>query len=166
MSVETPFVVSLSWYNGLGYVPGPTRVTMNLYQGALACEPTREAARRGEFALVVNCAGDVETPSLPAGVETIHIRLRDNKDPMPLQQRLQLQVVIRHIQAVLARGQKVLVACAMGLNRSSLVVGATLRTLGASGDQAVALIRKARGPFALKVGGGPYFETLIRRGLV
>lgn len=155
-----PYVVGLEWCEGLGYVPGPTRVFHNLYQGALACEPSRVAARRGEFDLVVLCAHDVELPTMPSRVERLHLRLQD-KPKLNLSERLQVQAAVRRILAVLHKDRKVLVACAMGLNRSSLVVGKTLRHLGATPSQAVALIQRARGPFALRVGGGPYFQELI-----
>jgi hypothetical protein len=49
----------------------------------------------------------------------------------------------------LNRGRRVLVRCKAGLNRSGLLVAATLVVRGASPDEAVARIRQCRGPRAL-----------------
>ncbi|MBJ7357852.1 dual specificity protein phosphatase [Nocardioides sp.] len=46
-------------------------------------------------------------------------------------------------------GRRVLVRCSGGLNRSGLVVAASLVRLGHAPDDAIALVRRARGPWAL-----------------
>lgn len=46
-------------------------------------------------------------------------------------------------------GRRVLVRCSGGLNRSGLVVASTLVRLGHGPDDAIALVRQARGPWAL-----------------
>ena len=46
-------------------------------------------------------------------------------------------------------GRRVLVRCSGGLNRSGLVSALALTHLGRSADEAVALVRAARGPWAL-----------------
>lgn len=56
-------------------------------------------------------------------------------------------------------GHRVLVTCNMGLNRSGVVTAMTLRRLGMSPDQAIGLVRRARGQRALS---NPQFEALIR----
>lgn len=55
-------------------------------------------------------------------------------------------------------GDRVLVTCAMGWNRSGLVSGLALRALGARPADAVTLVRKARGPNAL---GNAVFERFV-----
>lgn len=47
-------------------------------------------------------------------------------------------------------GKRILITCGAGLNRSGLVTGLTMRNLGFTADDAVALIRRARGPNAIK----------------
>lgn len=49
----------------------------------------------------------------------------------------------------LVQGDRVLVRCQAGLNRSSLVAGLVLKNLGYTGQEAVDMIRKARSPWAL-----------------
>jgi hypothetical protein len=56
-------------------------------------------------------------------------------------------------------GRRVLVRCSGGLNRSGLVVGATLVRLGHAPDDAIALVRRARGPWALT---NPGFVSYLR----
>lgn len=58
-----------------------------------------------------------------------------------------------------AAGRRVLVRCSGGLNRSGLVVASTLVRLGHEPDAAIALVRRARGPWALT---NPAFVTHLR----
>lgn len=54
-----------------------------------------------------------------------------------------------HVVSELAAGRKVLVRCAGGLNRSGLVAALTLVKQGRAPDEAIDLVRAARGPWAL-----------------
>lgn len=66
------------------------------------------------------------------------------------------QMVARHLRA----GQRVLVSCAMGLNRSALVAAIAMHDVhGMDADEIVARIRRARGAWALS---NPNFEKLLR----
>ena len=56
-------------------------------------------------------------------------------------------------------GRRVLVRCSGGLNRSGLVVASTLVRLGHTPDEAIGLVRGARGPWALT---NPAFVTFLR----
>lgn len=56
-------------------------------------------------------------------------------------------------------GRRVLVRCSGGLNRSGLVVASTLVRLGHTPDEAIGLVRRARGPWALT---NPAFVTHLR----
>ncbi len=47
-------------------------------------------------------------------------------------------------------GQRILVTCAMGLNRSGLVTALALIDLGSTPDQAIVLVRKSRGALSLR----------------
>ena len=55
--------------------------------------------------------------------------------------------------------RRVLVRCSGGLNRSGLVVASALVRLGHPPDEAIALVRRARGPWALT---NPGFVTYLR----
>jgi hypothetical protein len=59
----------------------------------------------------------------------------------------------------LGAGRRVLVRCSGGLNRSGLVVASTLVRLGHPPDDAIALVRRARGPWALI---NPAFVSFLR----
>lgn len=52
--------------------------------------------------------------------------------------------VAKNVALRIRHGQKVLVTCAMGRNRSGLVSGLTLITLGFSAEQAIRRVRRAR----------------------
>ena len=56
-------------------------------------------------------------------------------------------------------GRRVLVRCSGGLNRSGLVVASTLVRLGYAPDEAIDLVRRARGPWALT---NPAFVAHLR----
>lgn len=56
-------------------------------------------------------------------------------------------------------GRRVLVRCSGGLNRSGLVVAGTLVRLGHGPDEAIKLVRRARGPWALT---NPAFVAHLR----
>jgi protein-tyrosine phosphatase len=53
------------------------------------------------------------------------------------------------VVGLLAKGQKVLVHCQAGLNRSSLVVARALMYMGQSADEAIAMLREKRSPAVL-----------------
>lgn len=63
------------------------------------------------------------------------------------------------VAEALAGGRRVLVRCSGGLNRSGLVVASTLVRLGHAPDDAIALVRRARGPWALT---NPAFVSHLR----
>ena len=53
------------------------------------------------------------------------------------------------VAARVRAGERVVVNCAAGLNRSGLLVGRALIALGYTPVEAIALVRRARGPYAL-----------------
>lgn len=63
------------------------------------------------------------------------------------------------VARAVSKGKRVLVTCMGGLNRSGLVVGLALRSLGYDADAAIRLVREARGPFALS---NEHFVEVIR----
>lgn len=66
------------------------------------------------------------------------------------------EAVARHLRA----GRRVLVSCALGLNRSALVAAIAMHDVyGMGADEIIARIRRARGEWALS---NPNFEKLLR----
>jgi protein-tyrosine phosphatase len=64
------------------------------------------------------------------------------------------------VAKTVAQGQRVLVTCAKGLNRSGLIAALALGQLTTmSGSQIITHIRKYRGPLALS---NPHFQAIIR----
>lgn len=64
-----------------------------------------------------------------------------------------------HVVGELERGRKVLVRCTGGLNRSGLIIALALIKQGRTPDEAIDLVRAARGPWALCNGA---FVTYLR----
>jgi len=127
-------------------------VTSRLWQGSVP-----DAGRALPFDLVVLCAVEHQfgTLSRPFG-RRARVPLRDCA---PLSHRevrdaLRAAVEIAHAYH---HGANTVITCAMGLNRSGLVMALTLLELGATAQNAIAAIRKAR-PHSLC---NPYFVQLI-----
>jgi protein-tyrosine phosphatase len=95
------------------------------------------------------------------GTEVIHAPLDD--DPSRVLREDEVTIATRTGSRVARRlraGRRVLVTCAMGLNRSSLVAALAMHEVhGMSADEIIARIRRARGPWALS---NPNFEKLLR----
>ncbi len=66
-----------------------------------------------------------------------------------------MDLVERSVRA----GRPTLITCMGGLNRFGLVAALPLRRLGHSADEALGLLRAARGPYAL---GNKLFEGRLR----
>jgi hypothetical protein len=133
---------------GLKFSPAPSQVVPGLSQGAMAWSDTRRAASSGEYDLVVFCAREVDPPPLPPGVAKYTLRL-DDEPELKSEEFVSALKAAYLVQTARRRGKQVLVACAMGLNRSGLVTGLSLRLAGLSGIQAVHAVKAARGEFAL-----------------
>jgi hypothetical protein len=63
-----------------------------------------------------------------------------------------IRATARLVAARVSAGRRVLVHCAAGLNRSGIVVARALMYQGRSVSEAIALVRAARGPWALSNG--------------
>ena len=106
-----------------------------------------EHHKRGPFDVIVLCAQDIQ-PRLPQYPVVIHAGFRDTKRPSSSEIRTAQAAAIETFKRVSA-GQRVLITCHAGWNRSGLVTGLTLRHLGMSAKNAIRLIRDMRGPDAL-----------------
>jgi hypothetical protein len=109
-----------------------------------------------EFDLVVSLAVR-EGYGPPDGVEHHVARMADAGVDGAVAHRVD-ELSVLAADAVSA-GRRVLVRCSGGLNRSGLVVAATLVRLGHAPDEAIGLVRSARGPWALT---NPAFVTHLR----
>lgn len=109
-----------------------------------------------EFDLVVSLASR-EGYGPAEGVEHVVVRMADAGVDAPLAERL--DGVARQVASAVTDGRRVLVRCSGGLNRSGLVVALALGHLGHEADAAMALVRGARGPWALT---NPGFVTHLR----
>jgi hypothetical protein len=76
--------------------------------------------------------------------------MRDEPKILTPRQVKILRAISREVAAYLERGQRVLVTCRAGLNRSGLIVASTLlRTTRMSPTQIIRMVREKRSPMAL-----------------
>lgn len=81
-----------------------------------------------------------------AGLELLHLPLLDQQGAsQPI-----LRDAAAWLDARVAAGRSVLVHCVGGLGRSGMVAAAWLRSRGATSDEALAIVRAARGPRAVE----------------
>lgn len=99
-----------------------------------------------EFDLVVSLATR-EGYGPAGGVEHVVVRLADAAVDGGTAQRV--AAVADQVATAVGAGRRVLVRCSGGLNRSGLVVASALVRAGRTPDDAMALVRAARGPWAL-----------------
>jgi hypothetical protein len=88
---------------------------------------------------------------MPSRVKVIYLPMNDrqwNWRSSPKEVRALVKIA-KSAAAMFQRGNRVLVTCSMGWNRSGLVTGLILRALGFPGGKAVDLIKQRRGPGAL-----------------
>ncbi|MHC4814343.1 MAG: protein-tyrosine phosphatase family protein [Planctomycetota bacterium] len=124
------------------------RIAPKLYQGSLP--PQGWALARSGFKVLVLAAREYQPPawSFP-GVDVIRLPMDDVDRPLNEAQRARVKLAAQIVSQRARRGERVLVTCAAGLNRSGLIVGTALKLAGLGGCDAVRRIRRARGPLAL-----------------
>jgi len=95
------------------------------------------------------------------GAEVIHAPIDDAPNrPMREDEIVTATKAAGRVARRLRAGRRVLVTCAMGLNRSALVAALAMHEIyGMSADEIIARIRRARGSWALS---NPNFERLLR----
>jgi protein-tyrosine phosphatase len=112
--------------------------------------------------VIVLAAEEYQPPAeLFPGVEVIHAPLDDDPSrPLREDEIATAAKTASRIARRLRAGSRVLVSCAMGLNRSSLIAALAMHAVyGMSADEIIARIRRARGAWALS---NPNFERLLR----
>ena len=140
-----------------------TRIASGMYQGP--CPLSTEQVRAHRFTVLAFCALEIQ-PMVSAqskhGLTLLYVPLNDNPDaPMTDVEWERAHGAGREVARLTALGERSLVTCAAGLNRSGIVNAVALHyRFGCSGPEAVAQIRATRGPQAL---GNPSFERRLAK---
>jgi len=134
------------------------RLMGNLWIGD--APPVGYALYRKDFDCVVLMAREYQPGNCFDAISVIHAPIDDGE--LTKTEAIRAVQAAREVVARLGRGEKVLVTCAAGLNRSALVCALALM-FGSSRmrtDDAIALIRMVRSPHALS---NPHFVNFLRR---
>jgi hypothetical protein len=111
------------------------------------------------FDVLVLCAEELQPPSLAFQGSVLRCPLPDGQlDTLQVSRVVQTaRIAAQHWM----RGQRVLVTCAQGINRSALVASFTLAFVSQRGaDELIQLMRAKRHPQALY---NPHFQALMQR---
>jgi protein-tyrosine phosphatase len=135
------------------------RVAKHLWQGSLPWEGVDPR----QFQTLVLCAMEYQPRGQFPGVTVIHVPMDDSERPTTDAELRGALVAARAVVRALAAGDRVLVTCAAGRNRSGLVSALVLRLLGMPPGRAIAAVRAARGPEALS---RPAFVSFVERGRI
>lgn len=120
-----------------------------LFQGAAPRDI--QSLKTAGIEVVVFCAREIQPPSeLMPGFLVYRCPLDDNgKDPSVSEMQL-MSSVVSQVAKHVRRGQRTLVSCAMGLNRSGVVTALAVKKLtGASGKDVIRRIKSRRSQYAL-----------------
>lgn len=144
-----------------------------MWQGAF---PPPGPFLAGRVSMVVLCAQELQPPaSAYPGVAVRHAPFSDHGEPPTRNEIMTAMHAASTVRSALDRGEDVLVTCHMGLNRSGLVSAlALMMPHGRRGnfwlsdetpacltsDQAIALVRRARGEHAL---GNKWFIRVLAK---
>jgi protein-tyrosine phosphatase len=92
--------------------------------------------------VVIDLDGDLDlgVPTVPNQLLYIYFPIEDDELP----DLDKLHAVAKLGATLVTQGHKVLTHCAMGYNRSALIVGLILMNLGITGEEAVVLLRRKR----------------------
>lgn len=136
-----------------------SRIAPHLYQGSV---PT--AGEALPFDLVVLCALENQFSPATYGVRpfgrrarVMRVPLTDGNAPLAQHNVVRAYAAAREVARSHARGERVLVTCYLGLNRSGLVTALALVEMGFRAEQAVGAVKHAR-PGALR---NVFFEQLV-----
>ena len=118
--------------------------------------------RHDDVDVIVLAAMEYQPPAkLFPGVEVLHAPLDDAPGRSMRQDEIaEATKTAGRVARRLRGGPRVLVTCAMGLNRSALVAALAMHEVyGMSADEIILRLRRARGAWALS---NPNFEKLLR----
>lgn len=117
------------------------RITRRLWQGPKP--PTGPFVRHAGFDVLVLAAEEYQPAAhLFPGVRVIHAPIDDAR--LSRSEALRVEAAAREVARALQSGQRVLVTCWMGLNRSGIISARALQLLGVPIDRAIAMVRAAR----------------------
>jgi len=140
-------------------VDDTTRIYRELHQGQWP--PVGAWLQHRGFDVLVLTAAEHQPPasSFP-GVRVIRFPMDDDCHDWPSSRLMELRRLSTWLSRAVNAGQKVLVTCQMGLNRSGIVVAATVMQLtGAPALDVVAMMRRRRDPAVLC---NPVFVEILR----
>lgn len=126
-----------------------SKIYRELYQGGVP--PVGGWLEHRGFDVLVLTAEEYQ-PAAAAfpGLEVVHFPLADDAEPWSPRRLRALRRLTVWLARQVRAGRRVLVTCQQGLNRSGLIVAATVMQLsGAPAFEAVALIRARRSGWAL-----------------
>lgn len=136
--------------------PAPTEILPGLWQGGTSesshlGQPTKPNHYRGErpFDLIVTVYADAQPA--PWGVEEIRYGFPDAE--LESNDLDRLREIAAHAAERWKTGDRVLVRCQAGVNRSGLVVVLILQEAGWAPAEALTLLRAARSPWVLSNAG-------------
>ena len=126
-----------------------SRIWGNLFQGGSPLEGSHLC--KAGFDVLVLAAEEIQPEGWRfPGVQVLRLPMRDEPKILTPRQVKLLRAISREVAAYLERGQRVLVTCRAGLNRSGIIVASTLlRTTRMSPTQIIRLVRRKRSPMAL-----------------
>lgn len=132
------------------------RVATRLWQGSTP-DPVKS---HHEFDAIVLCAEEFQPPRFPRFKGSV-IRAPFDDSPWPSSTERKIAIrAAREVAKRLRKGQRVLVTCYMGWNRSGLVTALALKmATRMSADEIIRRIRAARGDSALS---NKAFERIVR----
>ena len=140
------------------------QIAKNLWQGSIPA-PGKGLKRAG-FSLVVFCAQEYQPLAwLYSGVDVLYMPLHDDYKHFPHRDdvRAAMQTAADVADAV-DGGEKVLVTCVAGRNRSGLVTALALCDLfGVSGQEALEIVQSRRRHATGGALENPQFQKLLRR---
>jgi len=110
-----------------GYAPpsqiDATKIVSKLYQGSVPVSAAH--VRRNGFQVLVFCAVEIQPPDTALtghGVHVIRCPIDDNGQPLSPHDTQLVRKTAAQVAMYVTRGSRCLVSCAMGRNRSGLVV--------------------------------------------
>lgn len=127
-----------------------------LYVGGHDAQAGVDCKVADQFDLVVSL---YERYGWGPGEGVVHLTHRMMDGELEEGHHSRLHELAEHVQWAIERGEKVLVRCQAGLNRSSLVAALALIKIGLAPEEAIQRIRTHRSPYALF---NQHFETYLR----
>jgi len=143
-----------------------TQVYPNLFMGS---KRSIEDTDPGDFDVYVSMAAEVKPPRRRGNVTSYHVKLYDV--PWDFASRpdevIELVAIAKDLAMMVKSGDRVLIFCQMGMNRSGLMAALTLMQLGYSWKKALRTVRRRHGctmsnPSFVDV--LPFAQQIVARG--